>query len=56
MKTRIKRWVLRLLPYQFKVRYRPGSTNAADASSESKLSQSLAQSYNLTEQYIRYGY
>ena len=32
---RIERWMTKLMPYQFKVEYQPGPTNAADFLSRS---------------------
>ena len=47
---RIERWALRLQPYHFKVLYRPGKTNAADALSSLPLK--CEPKVNLLEQYV----
>ena len=57
--ARIERWVMRLMPYTFKVRYLPGNKNIADVLSRlvhgnekpSKLTVSLNKQ---TEEYVRF--
>ncbi|XP_021343899.1 uncharacterized protein K02A2.6-like [Mizuhopecten yessoensis] len=52
--ARIERWVMRLMPYRFKVRYAPGSGNIADALSRLVDTRNVGQSEieRETENYI----
>jgi len=51
--ARIERWVLRLQPYSYSVKYLPGQMNIAD--SLSRLTKSdEAQSRNVAEEYVRF--
>ena len=51
--ARIERWVLRLQPYSYSVKYLPGQMNIAD--SLSRLTKSNeAQSRNVAEEYVRF--
>ena len=51
--ARIERWVLRLQPYEFTVKYRPGPQNVADTLS--RLTQERpTEDEHIAEEYIRY--
>ena len=51
--ARIERWVLRLQPYDFKVRYTPGTTNIADALSRMPVDSADDEFTNATHGGIR---
>lgn len=51
--ARIKRWVLRLQPYSFKVLYKPGVNNPTDYLSCHPASHSLKQQ-NMTEEHVNF--
>lgn len=50
--ARIERWVLRLQPYNFTVKYRPGATNAADSLSRLSCVEIEEARRNLAEEYV----
>jgi len=53
--ARIQRWVLRLQPYSFKVRYLPGPQNIADALSRLTKEKPVSTDYELeAENYVRF--
>ena len=53
--SRIERWRLKLQPYQFRVQYRPGKTNAADYMSRHPCKQTLVCSLpDIAEEYVNY--
>ncbi|XP_033725232.1 uncharacterized protein K02A2.6-like [Pecten maximus] len=53
--ARIERWVLRLQPYRYRVRYIPGSRNIADSLSRFlKVSKVSNSSHEVGEEYIRF--
>ena len=47
---RIERWALRLQPYKFKIQYKPGKTNVADALSRLPLND--VPKDNVAEEYV----
>lgn len=51
---RIERWCLRLQQYNFKVVYRPGSTNPADYMSRHPIASTCARGRKVTEEYVNY--
>lgn len=52
-KARIERWCLRLLPYKFVVKHKPGASNIADYISRNPISQqSLHDHEDVAERYI----
>ena len=53
--SRIERWRLKLQPYQFRVQYRPGKTNAADYMSRHPCKQTLVCSLSdIAEENVNY--
>jgi len=52
--ARIERWVLRLQPYTFIVKYKPGSENAADYLSRHVVDASCSKQEKYTEEYISF--
>ena len=52
--ARIERWVLRLQPYSFSVKYKPGSENPADYLSRYSESQPIMRQEKLTEEYVSF--
>ena len=50
--ARIERWVLRLQPYTFNVKYKPGSENAADYLSRHVTDASCSMQEKYTEDYV----
>ena len=54
-KARIERWCLRLLPYKFIIKHRPGSENIADYLSRNPMSrQELQMQEDIAERYINF--
>ena len=51
---RIERWVMRLMPYNFTVKYRAGSQNSADYLSRSNPLVTSKSSHVMAEEYITY--
>ncbi|XP_057310511.1 uncharacterized protein K02A2.6-like [Hydractinia symbiolongicarpus] len=51
---RIERWVMRLMPYAFKVEYHPGRTNGADYLSRSNPMQDNTPSHRMTEEFVNF--
>ena len=51
-KARIERWCLRLLPYKFVIRHKPGSTNIADYLSRNPLASPENQHAEMAELYV----
>ena len=52
--ARIERWILRLQPYSFSVKYKPGSENPADYLSRYSESQPIMRQEKLTEEYVNF--
>ena len=52
--ARIEQWVLRLQPYSFSVKYKPGSENPADYLSRYSESQPIMRQEKLTEEYVNF--
>ncbi|XP_057299437.1 uncharacterized protein K02A2.6-like [Hydractinia symbiolongicarpus] len=51
---RIERWVMRLMPYAFKVEYHPGRTNGADYLSRSNPMQDNTPLHRMTEEFVNF--
>ncbi|XP_057299419.1 uncharacterized protein K02A2.6-like [Hydractinia symbiolongicarpus] len=51
---RIERWVMRLMPYAFKVEYHPRRTNGADYLSRSNPMQDNTPSHRMTEEFVNF--
>ena len=52
--ARIERWVLRLQPYSFKVKYVPGLVNTTDSLSRLIQKEEVVEARNVAEEYIRF--
>ena len=51
--ARIERWVLRMQPYKFKVKYAPGSRNIADSRSRLVRDHQIGSGYEEEAEYVR---
>ena len=51
--ARIERWVLRMQPYKFKVKYAPGSQNIADSRLRLVRDHQIGSGYEEEAEYIR---
>jgi hypothetical protein len=54
LSPRIGRWYLRLQQYDFKVVYRPGSTNPADYMSRHPVTSTCTRGRKVKEEYVNY--